>query len=1381
MKPETINKEKLLPLTQSQLLMWAGQKLYPDAPFYNMAHSFDIEGRINTDIFQKAFAELIVSCDALRTVFREENGLPGQYILAEVPFELPLMDFSGKDEQSIRQWLQERSEQIFDLDRPLFDSVLIKAGEERFIWFLNLHHLVTDATSSTILYEAMNKLYTSFLEGNEEDRAAEVFSFEDYIRFETGQEEKNTENIAYWKEKIKVLRSEPKLYGNNKTVKTSRTDRVSVSLGKERTEKLKTLIAQPEVRSWTQDLSLFTVFTTTLFAFLYRVSGQKTLAIGTPSHNRPTKKFKQTPGVFIELYPLIAGIEDNDSFLSLLQKIKTETNDYLRHAQPGCSSAETGRSFNVVLNYINASFSDFNGYPMNSEWIHPSHCDPMHHLRCHVQDMDASGIIELQFDLNKDVFNKDQIQAVPGHFLQLLDAFIADMETPLSKPVLLTDKEISSYFTEDIKTENKIKPLIERFEENAAAYPDRTALVFKGESITFEELNNRSNQLARYLKDQGADDGKTIAVYLRRSPDYIISLLAILKAGGNYVPIPSDYPLKRIDFILEESNASVLISHSELADKLNEREVPLLCLDKEQEKILKEGTENLKLEADPEALAYTIYTSGSTGKPKGVMISHKALDSYINWAAEYYHTGEAFNFPLFTSIGFDLTVTSTFLPLISGGKLLIYGEAVSGPDMSLLNVLEDNQVNSIKLTPSHLSLIAGTKFSDSGIRTMIVGGEDFKTSLAATIAEAFDNKIRIYNEYGPTEATVGCVVHNFDPEKDKEEASVPIGKAIPGMQALILDEYLQPVPQGVIGELYLGGSGLANGYANRPELSRERFIEHPQLPGERLYVTGDLARSDGKGNLHYLGRKDEQVKLGGIRIELAEIEANISELENIDESVVVMIDKKKGADEEVKNCTECGLPSNFPSVDFNEEGVCHLCTTFKGYEEKTKKYFKDPKELKEILTTSTENNPEYDCLTLLSGGKDSTYVLAKLMDMGLRVLAFTLDNGYISDQAKANIDRVVTQLGVDHIYGDTPAMNEIFVDSLHRHKNVCNGCFKTIYTLSTRIALEKKIPYIVTGLSRGQFFETRLTEELFWDEDVDIREIDNTILEARKIYHREEDAVCKLLDVSMFENDNVFEKVQFLDFYRYNDVSLEEMLRYLKEKISWVRPTDTGRSTNCLINQVGIYVHKKEMGYSNYAFPYSWDVRMGHKTREEALDEIDEPIEEKEVFRIMEEIGYKLPEESSSDSNKLIAYYTGDEKRSSSELRQELGKSLPGYMIPVHFKHMEALPLTPNGKIDRMALQDLNDAQLSMDTPYVAPQTEIEEIMAEIWAEVLKMDKVGIHDDFIALGGHSLAAIRVTARMNEAFEMDFALNTVFEYPTIAEFSKHIENTIMELL
>jgi len=356
------------------------------------------------------------------------------------------------------------------------------------------------------------------------------------------------------------------------------------------------------------------------------------------------------------------------------------------------------------------------------------------------------------------------------------------------------------------------------------------------------------------------------------------------------------------------------------------------------------------------------------------------------------------------------------------------------------------------------------------------------------------------------------------------------------------------------------------------------------------------------------------------------------------------------------------------------------------------------------------------------------------------------------------------------------------VDSLQRFCNVCDGCFKTIYTLSIKLALEKKIPYIVTGLSRGQFFETRLTEELFLKDHVDIDAIDETILQARKAYHRADDAIKRLLDTSMFENDEIFEKVQFVDFYRFTDVSLAEMLDYLDNRLPWVRPTDTGRSTNCLINQAGIYVHKKERGYSNYAFPYSWDVRVGHKTRDASLDEINEEIDETEVQRILQEIGYTQAQADIPDEDYyLMAYYVADETIERGALQQYLAERLPAYMIPSQMVVMEAFPLTPNGKIDRAALPSPDTIPATRVADYAAPENEIEEILVHIWEEVLHLEQVGIQDNFIELGGNSLAAIRVMARINEALELELPLNRIFESPTIAELAAHIEAIIVKML
>ncbi len=1373
---------KYIELSQGQMSLWIGQKLNPDVPLHNTAYSFEIDGEIDPKVFSMAFDLVISKVDALRTVFFETNGTPFQTVLDDISKSCEFIDLSMESDADVKAFLYDRSLKEIDISKCIFDSVLVKSQTEKYIWLLNMHHLVTDVVSLKTIFDLTGKCYAGILENNLE-KIEPTPAFAEYVSFEQAcQNDSKYDNFrSYWEERIKAVKKPPELYGVDNTFDKTKSTRVSLKLGFERSHRLREMAQDPAIRSWTPHLTLFNIFSSLLFVYLYRVSGQRNLSIGAPNHNRTTKQFQETVGYLIQIFPLVSEILESDTFHSVLQRVKLETNSYLKYAQPGMATPEINRSFNTILNYIHASFPDFDGKPTKTEWIPSNHIDVTHQMRCHIVDFDATGEINILLDYNHAVFDEDLIERAPKHFLNLVDAFLENIDQPIDRPELVSASEKLSFISDTHITSDAFIPIAGQFNQTASSVPNNTAISYKKESYTYSVISTKVNQLAGYLKIKGVGPGKRVALYLERSPEYIIGVLAILKTGATFIPVPSDQPAQRISFILKDSDCTLVLTSTILKKNIKNVDAEIIDLNLDSEYIANQKYINHECASKPSDIAYMIYTSGSTGNPKGVLISQGAIFNYLNWAKKAYANDDSFVFPLFTSIGFDLTITSIFLPLLTGGEVIIYKEAGQGPDISLMEVLADNKVNSIKLTPSHLALVQGTDLSHSKIGTIIVGGEDFKTSLAMAAEKTFGKSLKIYNEYGPTEATVGCIVSQFDRDKH-DDVSVPIGTPIDNMQAYVLDSYNNIVPKGVIGELYLSGIGLAEGYANLPALTQDKFIENPFIKGAKIYRTGDLVRENSSGDLEYLGRIDDQVKLRGFRIELSDIEANMLNHNAVTNAAVVLIENEKSvAENEVVNCVECGLPSNYPNTDFDEKGVCHLCNAFKGYKDEAQRYFKTTDELRDILISKRGKNPNYDCLSLLSGGKDSTYILAQLMGMGLKVLAFTLDNGYISDQAKGNIDKIVRKLGVDHIYGTTEHMNKIFVDSLQRHQNVCNGCFKTIYTLSTQIALEKEIPFVVTGLSRGQFFETRLTEELFWDKNVDVDTIDKTILEARKLYHQEEDAVKNLLDVSMFNTDRTFEKVQFIDFYRYSDVKLEEMLTYLKEKVDWVRPTDTGRSTNCLINQVGIYVHKKQKGYSNYAFPYSWDVRMGHKTRKETLDEINEFIDEKEVKRIIDEIGYQEPGENESGQKRLVAYYTGKQRVVSKELVKYLKAELPEYMVPSHFKFMEELPLTQNGKVDKAALKALNSSQLEMDTPFVAPDGEIEEILAAIWKEVLRLKQVGVHDDFIALGGHSLAAIRVTARINEEIEMNFPLNKIFELPTIAEYAKFIEDTLVELL
>lgn len=1369
-------------LTNAQRLIWMGQSLNPGQPLYNMAMCFEISGAIEVPVFRTAFRELVRKSDSLRTVFRDNNGQPEQVVLPEIDSDLPYYDWSDETNvaEKLTNWANGKSRRLFDVSEKLFDTALIRLGEDQFAWYFNQHHLITDAWSMTILYQAQSDLYAALLNGAMGD-AVELPAFVAYARqLEENKEDSRLQSAQqYWKDRAVALPSPPVFYGQGNTTHTSGSERITLVLEPEKMSALRALARHPELRSWTEHATLFNIFASLLLAYTFRVSGQQKVSLGTPAHNRLNARQRQIAGLFIELFPLLVDLEPSETFLSLFRKVRDETNGFLKYAQAGASTPELSRGYNVVLNYINASFTDFNGLPVRVNWIHPDEVDPAHHFRLQVHDLDQRGTIQLHFDLNTEVFDQTLRQEVPVHFMRLLDGFINDPEAEIAGIPLV---EGTGRFPANAKEAPEYQPstVLELYTRHLSQSIDQPAIHFGESRITYRELEDRSNQLAHFLLQNGLQRGDRVSLLFRRSPELLISIWAVIKAGGVFVPVPVNYPAGRTLGIIHDSETTLVLSTAGLCAHLNLPDQQLIQLDTESAFIAQLPNKRPELAVNARDLAYLMYTSGSSGVPKGVMVSHGALAHYIQWAAGEYVGEHPPVMPLFTSIGFDLTITTLFLPLTAGGAIICYPEQDGSADLALLQVLEENRVNIIKLTPSHLGMLKGQQYGHSDIRTMIVGGEFFKTSLARAVTRQFGEELRIYNEYGPTEATVGCVVHQYEEESDSHLPAVPIGLPVARTQVYLLDDHMHALPDGVVGELYIAGSGLAEGYWNQPVMTEEKFVTHN---GIRMYKSGDLVRLNRRGQLEYLGRKDEQVKIRGRRVELEEISAALGQYPGIGNAVVTLRHRSKDKfQEEHHNCVRCGLPSNYPTAEFDENGICHLCRSFESYQANVQKYFRTMDDLRALFAQNSEREDiQYDCIMLLSGGKDSTYALGQLVEMGLNVLAFTLDNGYISDQAKANIRRVVEELGVDHVFGATPAMNEIFVDSLQRHCNVCDGCFKTIYTLSIQLALEKNIPYIVTGLSRGQFFETRLTEELFRKENFRAEEIDDIILNARKAYHRADDAVKRLMDVSMFENDAVFEKVQFVDFYRFTDVSLDEMLEYLDHRLPWVRPTDTGRSTNCLINQAGIFVHKKEKGYSNYAFPYSWDVRIGHKTRQASLEEINETIDEGAVKKILEEIGYTRAEKEELETVQLIAYYTADTAIDTYELRDFLANQFPDYMIPLQFIRLERIPVTVNGKVDRDALPDPEPIRPELRVEYVPPRNDIETLLAGIWTDLLGLDQIGVFDNFIDIGGDSLTGIRLMTRINETLDLDLPVNLIFEKTTIASMATSIEATIQTLL
>lgn len=913
------------------------------------------------------------------------------------------------------------------------------------------------------------------------------------------------------------------------------------------------------------------------------------------------------------------------------------------------------------------------------------------------------------------------------------------------------------------------------FESQVDRTPDAIAARAGNESLTYRELNSRANQLARYLVSRGVGPHGSVAVLMRRTLSCLVSLLATLKAGAAYVPVDLGLPAKRVDYILTDSGVTCVLLDHESQSCLDEvRATAMLAIDVDEPFIYQGEIGNLDLAVGPDAQAYCIYTSGTTGAPKGVMVHHRALVNYVWWAKKQYVTDNVESFALHSSLSFDLTVTSIFVPLVSGRCIEVYPDPRD--DVPVIHrVLEENKVDVVKLTPAHLALLRNTDLSQSRLKVLILGGEDLKVEMASEIYQKLNGRAVLYNEYGPTETVVGCMIYRYDPAVDLH-GSVPIGTGIDNMQIYLLDDRRNPVRPGEVGAIYIGGDGVALGYKGKREATSELFIPSPFVAGDRLYASGDLGRLNEHGALLFLGRKDLQVKLRGYRIEPGEVENALLAYPDIEECVV---DSTKTARSEMAgqltHCAKCGLASNFPNTTYSADGVCNHCEAFDKYRGVIEDYFSTMDELRSIVgEMRAACHPKYDCIVALSGGKDSMYALGRMTDLGARVLAFTLDNGYISAEAKQNIGRAVARLGVDHRYLSTRHMKEILVDSLKRHSNMCNGCFKTIYTFAIDLAQEVGVKHVVMGLSKGQLFETRLSA-LFRTSTFDNVVFTKNLVDARKIYHRIDDAVSRLLDTTCVRNNAVIENIQFVDFYRYCHVTRQEMYDYVQTKVGWTRPIDTGRSTNCLLNDVGIYVHNKERGYHNYSLPYSWDVRMGHITREEAMRELDDSadIDVGKVKSIIKDLGYELDQDTVGPAEaQLVAYYVSAQEIAPSALRQFLSETLPEYMVPSSFVQLDRIPLTPNGKVNRQALPR-PDLLRRTCTDGHAPRTPVEERLAELWKDVLLIDQVGVEDDFFELGGHSLPALMLLYKIDGHFHKTISIEEFSKAPTIRALAMHI--------
>lgn len=890
---EMDNREIHYNLTHPQKRIWYIEKIYSGYPLNNIGGCLKINGVIDFKVLCKAINEVIKNNDGVRLRVIEKEGEPYQYVADYKEEKIDYYDFSKDKNAKTRHenWVNNMFRQPFNLENSsLYYFAMYKISEKKCGVLLKIHHLISDGWSIYYLIQKqICETYDRML-NTKDTTPSKVYSYIDYIDKENKyiESDKFRNNKEYWIDKLRGI-SDESLYKSSNSPKGKR---LSFNIDSDRSKELKKYLK-------IMKYSLNELFTAILMIYLNKTMSNEDITIGIPVLNRTGVKDKNTIGMFISTMPLRLRFNTELTINELLDHIRLELKQCFRNQKYPynlmINDLEIPKKgfdslFKVSLNCYNVRKSEKIG-EIKTELEEYYSGFQSYSLQIVIKEWADDDTINLNFDYRLDDYADKYISNMYRFFTVIIDQIIKDSKKQIKEIKLLASEDINySIYTKNA-TKNyypKEKTIHELFEEQVIKDPHRTALINGEKSLTYNELNRKSYEIAKFLRKRGIGAGTVVGLLGNHSFELISGILGVLKAGGAYLPIDSNYPVGRINYMLNDSSVSLLLTNIEIDNEINfDGEIVYL----NDEKIYKETSENLNKASNTNDLAYIIYTSGSTGKPKGVMIEHRSLINYIWWAKKNYVKEDEI-FAFYSSIAFDLTITSIFTPLISGSTIAIYHD--DGTEFILDKILRQNIATVVKLTPSHLRLIKDFDNRNSLIKKLIVGGENLKTSLAKDIHESFGGNIEILNEYGPTEATVGCMIYKYRYGIDAG-ASVPIGKPNSNTQIYVLDKDLNVMPEEIEGEIYISGDCLSRGYLNNDKMTNERFIENPFIKEQKMYRTGDIAKYLEDGNIEYCGRKDNQVKIRGHRIELGEIEEWLLKNHRI-KDVVVAIKEKSDED-----------------------------------------------------------------------------------------------------------------------------------------------------------------------------------------------------------------------------------------------------------------------------------------------------------------------------------------------------------------------------------------------------------------------------------------------------------------------------------------------------
>jgi|GEM_PF-1036535 len=1409
MRASDTGTEKL-PLSSAQKRMWFMDQFSPTHHMYNISAALTIAGDVEVNYLIDSVQVVVDRHEALRTIFIAQEGQPVQVIKDSITIPVPVMDLSQMSANERKSRLQEiekkEAAKAFDLEQgPLIRVNLLCTAPQECVLMLTMHHIISDGWSLQVFFDDLVDCYQSLQSGNPPRLPALKYQYSDYTRWQNKWQESEDfdAKCEFWLDKLQGVRAGLELPVDKPRpeIQSFRGSRHVVELSQELSEQLKTFSKQ-------QGVSLYMVLLTAYEILLFRRSRQEDIVIGTVTANRDRAELSNLVGFFVNVFVLRTTLDGNASCLDTLEAIKSttlEAYDYMDvpfevlveklHPTRDLSRAPVFQiAFDLRDSFLTKSPMPGVELVLMEPELEISKYDL--HLTLEEREEGLKAIWEYATDL----FEYETIVELANQYETLLRSFLANPLRAISTVSLIPEHELQHHIEacrgqtrEEYLEDESVVSLVER---QAERFPDKTAVDLSGMAFTYRELDERSNKLARYLRDQGVRQGNLVAISLDRSLEMVVAILGVMKSGAAYVPIDPAYPHDRIAFILQQIEPPLLLTQAKLAENFSSFDIKSLELDSGWAEVNDFPGASPGVTLLPQDLAYAIFTSGSTGQPKGVLLEHRGLVNLTHSQIEAFKISSESRVLQFASFGFDASVSEIFTALAAGATLCLGSKEELLPGTDLVNFINRNRISVVTLPPSVLRVLPESELPT--LRTLVSAGEACSSELVSKWAT---NRTFI-NAYGPTETTVCATLGEVEP--DPLGRMPDIGYPLANFAVYILDESLHPVPSGVVGELCVAGVGIARGYLGPQELTAEKFVHNPNDTGtySRLYKTGDLGVRKKDGRIEYIGRKDNQIKLRGFRIELGEIEHILRNSPDVHDAVVMLREDRPGDKKLVSYIVSEGVGKEFGRRGGSEPDVSNKLELWPSIAE----FFVYDELIYYAMTHDEIRNDSYKVAinklvrdkVVLDIGTGRDAILSRFcVEAGARkVYAIELlEESY--QGAKSTIEELGLQDKIELIYGDAtqvqlPEKIDVCVSEIVGAIGGSEGAAAIIndawrFMKESGRMIPSRSTTLIAGVNLPQdFLATPRFSEL-------------TGHYVKQIFEQVGYKFDLRLSVRNLSRDYLISSEDVFEDLDYNQQIELESRHNINLKISkdgvidgflvWLTlETIEGESFDILDNEfcwLPVFLP---------VFEPPVEVRRSDRIKATVVRTVCENglNPDFNIRGVLERTGQKDVEFN------FTSYHNRKEFRSTrfyqrlfendsinievaedphvlqSRIRGFLAKRLPDYMQPNVIVTLDSLPLNPSGKIDRDKLPAPDASAVDQLTEARVPASRMEQEISSIWKRVLTLEVVEADQNFFDIGGDSLKMAEVQNGLLELTGRNIGLVELFQYPTISALASHLE-------